>query len=60
MTEIELSENSIDAIARRVIELLESTWRHTRAWVYEHASELRAIRLGRGPSPRMRWQWYGT
>ena len=70
MTEIELSERSIEAIAKRVVELLESRPVRpglvdaaelarrlgvTRAWVYEHATELGAIRLGSGPSPRLRF-----
>jgi hypothetical protein len=70
MAEIELSEGSIEAIARRVVELLEERPGEiglvdaaelarrlgvTRAWVYEHATELGAIRLGDGPSPRLRF-----
>ena len=70
MTEIELSDSCIQAIARRVVELLEQRpgapglvdaaelarrLGVTRAWVYEHATELGAIRLGSGPSPRMRF-----
>jgi hypothetical protein len=70
MTEIELSEGSIEATARRVVELLEERpgapglvdaaelarrLGVTRAWVYEHATELGAIRLGGGQSPRLRF-----
>lgn len=28
----------------------------TRAWVYSHAQELGAIRLGTGPKPRLRFE----
>ena len=70
MTEIEISGSCIDAIATRVVELLEQRpgapglvdaaelarrLGVTRAWVYEHATELGAIRLGSGPSPRLRF-----
>jgi hypothetical protein len=67
---VELSESSIEAIATRVVELLESRQIRsglvdaaelarrlgvTRTWVYEHPKELQAIRLGKGPCPRMRF-----
>ena len=70
MTEIEISGSCIDAIATRVVELLEQRpgapglvdaaelarrLGVTRAWVYEHATELGAIRLGSGPSARLRF-----
>jgi hypothetical protein len=70
MTEIELSDGCIEAIATRVVELLQERpgglglvdaaelarrLGVTRAWVYENASRLGAIRLGSGPSPRMRF-----
>jgi hypothetical protein len=70
MTEIDLSEGPIEAIAMRVVELLESRPTGpalvdaaelarglgvTRAWVYEHATKLGAVRLGSGPAPRLRF-----
>ena len=70
MTEIEISGSCIDAIATRVVELLEQRPHGlglvdaaelarrlgvNRAWVYEHATVLGAIRLGSGPSPRLRF-----
>jgi hypothetical protein len=70
MTEIELSASAINAIASRVVEMLESRPAPsvlidaaevarrlgvTRGWVYEHASELGALRLGDGECPRLRF-----
>ncbi len=68
---IEISHETIDAIAERVVELLggPTSGRATlvdagelarrlkveRSWVYEHAVELGAIRLGGGPRPRLRF-----
>lgn len=69
-SEIELSESSIEAIATRVAELLESRPTGpglvdaaelarrlgvTRSWVYENATKLGAIRLGSGSAPRLRF-----
>jgi len=69
-TKIELSERSIEAIATRVAELLESRSVEprlvdaaelarrlgvTRSWVYENATKLGAIRLGSGSAPRLRF-----
>jgi hypothetical protein len=70
MTEIELSDSCIEAIARRVVELLRSRPNGgglvdaaelarrlgvTRDWVYRHSAELGAIRLGDGAAPRLRF-----
>jgi len=71
---LELAPATIDAIARRVVELLDS---HTtgatqpaalidaaelarrtgtsRTWIYQHAHELGAVRLGSGPNARLRF-----
>lgn len=70
-TRIQLGPETIDAIARRVVELLE---RHglqgrelvdaselarpfgiERSWVYSHAIQLGAIKLGNGAKPRLRF-----
>jgi hypothetical protein len=70
-----LDSASIEAIARRVAELLEHPFagrpgmsvlidagelaRRTgisRAWIYQHAHELGAIRLGHGPKARLRFR----
>jgi len=68
----QLPPEAVDAIARRVVELLREdpalTTRHLvdagtlagilavdRAWVYDHATELGAIRLGDGPRGRLRF-----
>lgn len=67
---VRLDDASIEAVARRVVELLDEGRRGTglidatevarrygvsRDWVYDHADELGAIRLGDGPSPRLRF-----
>ena len=67
---VELSDAAVDAIARRVVELLEAPTSAERlltaaelaerlgvdrAWVYEHAAELGAIRLGGGERGRLRF-----
>ena len=73
-TVTELSPRAIEAIAIRVIELLQEHTRHlqhpeslidvielarrtglSRTWIYEHARELGAIRLGDGPRARLRF-----
>jgi hypothetical protein len=66
-----LSPVIVEAIAQRVAELLRADRRPTptlltptqvaeryavsRTWVYEHADELGAIRLGDGPRARLRF-----
>jgi hypothetical protein len=61
----------VEAIAQRVAELLRAElglsprlltpsevaerFAVSRTWVYEHATELRAIRLGDGPKARLRF-----
>lgn len=67
---VRLASESIEAIALRLAELLsggassdrwidanEVARRHgvSRAFVYEHADELGAIRVGAGPRPRLRF-----
>jgi hypothetical protein len=68
---IEISPESIDAIAQRVVELLSDRasggepladagelarrLKVERSWVYDHAMELGAIRLGGGSRPRLRF-----
>ncbi|HEY7892715.1 MAG TPA: hypothetical protein VIC05_10960 [Solirubrobacteraceae bacterium] len=68
---MDLSPESIEAIARRVVELLEEQrlapggllsvsqlakhLKLNRSWVYEHATDLGAIRLGDGPKARLRF-----
>ena len=68
---IKLDPHTIDAIARRVVELLEQRGlrRHElvdaaelarrfgieRSWVYTHAIELGAVKLGNGAKPRLRF-----
>jgi predicted DNA-binding transcriptional regulator AlpA len=73
-TVTELSPRAIEAIAARVIEVLQEHTRHlqhpeslidvaelarqtglSRTWIYEHARELGAIRLGDGPRARLRF-----
>lgn len=68
----QLDDESVDAIACRVVELLTSSRgesetplidaaevarRHgvSRAYVYDHAEDLGAIRLGNGGRPRLRF-----
>lgn len=71
---VELSPETIDAIAHRVVELLQESnpqpnklvtaaelARHfgvSRAWVYEHANELGVIRLGEGNRGRLRFDMH--
>jgi DNA-binding IclR family transcriptional regulator len=64
-------EELVEAIARRVVELLESRSRGPqlitaselardlsidRSWVYAHAKELGAVRLSDGPRGRLRFE----
>lgn len=59
-----------EMVARRVVELLQERWAPgalmdaaevgvrygvERSWVYEHADELGAVRLGDGPRARLRF-----
>lgn len=70
MSAIRLDEASVEAVAHRVAELLrgESTagelvdvaevarrFNVSRDYVYEHAAELGAVRLGGGPRARLRF-----
>lgn len=77
---VQLAPESIEAIAQRVAELVrepesiqfidaEEVARRfgvSRDWVYEHAEELGAVRLGDGSRPRMRFdvhkvsEWFGS
>jgi len=62
---IRLDSASVEAIARRVVELLGSNptlldaaavaqrLGRSREWVYRHADELGAVRLGDGDRPRL-------
>jgi hypothetical protein len=68
---IKLDAQTIDAIARRVVELLERRGLQRRelvdaaelakrlgierSWVYSHAIELGAVKLGSGAKPRLRF-----
>lgn len=68
---IKLDPELVDAIARRVVELLERKGLQKRelvdaaelarmfgierSWVYSHAIELGAVKLGKGPKPRLRF-----
>ncbi len=68
---IALDAPTIEAIARRVVELLERRGLQQRelvdatelarrfgierSWVYSHAIELGAVKLGEGPKPRLRF-----
>jgi hypothetical protein len=70
-TRIKLDRQAIDAIAQRVVELLEQRgvpghelvdaaelarrFGIERSWVYSHAIELGAVKLGNGPKPRLRF-----
>jgi hypothetical protein len=70
-TRIKLDPQAIEAIARRVVELLERRGLQNRelvdaaelarrlgierSWVYSHAIELGAVRLGDGAKPRLRF-----
>ncbi|MGB7685002.1 MAG: hypothetical protein WBL45_04390 [Solirubrobacterales bacterium] len=68
---IKLDPEVVDAIARRVVALLEKRGLQRRelvdaaelarrfgierTWVYSHAIELGAVKLGSGPKPRLRF-----
>jgi hypothetical protein len=68
---IRLDAQTVEAIARRVVGLLREQERWPgelidaaelarrlgvdRSWVYTHAIELGAVKLGRGPRPRLRF-----
>lgn len=68
---IKLDPQAIEAISRRVVELLEAKGLRRRelvdaaelarrlgierSWVYSHAIELGAVKLGSGPKPRLRF-----
>ena len=68
---IKLDPELVDAIARRVVELLEKKGIQQRelvdaselarrlgierSWVYSHAIELGAVKLGQGKKPRLRF-----
>jgi hypothetical protein len=70
-TRIKLDPQAIEAISRRVVELLEAKGLQRRelvdaaelarrlgierSWVYAHAIELGAVKLGDGPKPRLRF-----
>lgn len=71
-TRIKLDPQTIEAIARRVVELLERQAQAEkpelvdaaelarrlgieRSWVYTHAIELGAVKLGSGRKPRLRF-----
>ena len=70
-TRIKLDPQTIEAIARRVVELLEKRGLQSRelvdaaelarrlgierSWVYSHAIELGAVKLGGGTKPRLRF-----
>lgn len=71
--EVRLAPESVEAIARRLAELLHEpagaqapqrlvsaadvaeTWGVNRSWVYTHAEQLGARRLGAGERPRLRF-----
>jgi hypothetical protein len=68
---IKLDPQAVEAIARRVVEILERKGLQQRelvdaaelarrfgierSWVYSHAIELGAVKLGDGPKPRLRF-----
>jgi hypothetical protein len=70
-TRIRLDPQAVEAIARRVVESLERRGLQgrelvdaaelarrfgiDRSWVYSHAIELGAVKLGCGPKPRLRF-----
>src|SRR3954471_25003910 len=69
-TDMTLDRQDVEAIARRVAELLRGgaasaqyvdastiarRFGVTRAWVYQHKTELGAVPLGSGPKPRLRF-----
>ena len=69
--ELRLAPESIEALATRIAELMAPVpggnrerisaadvarqWGVARRWVYNHAEELGASRLGSGPRPRLRF-----
>ena len=70
--EVRLAPESVEALARRLAELLAPSqpagprrlltaaevsewWGVERSWVYAHADDLGARRLGAGPRPRLRF-----
>ena len=70
MNEVRLHESSIEAVARRLAELLRDDvhagelidaaevarrFGVARSWVYDHAEELGALPLGGGSRPRLRF-----
>lgn len=63
-----LDHDDVEAIAQRVVQLLNGETTHYldaagiaarfgvgRSWVYAHKNELGAVRLGRGPKARLRF-----
>ncbi|HEU4905579.1 MAG TPA: hypothetical protein VFT19_05625 [Solirubrobacterales bacterium] len=68
---IKLDPHAVEAIARRVVEILDQRGLQRRelvdaaelarrfgierSWVYSHAIELGAVKLGDGPRPRLRF-----
>jgi hypothetical protein len=67
---VQLDDASVEAVARRVVELLSSEsgsedwidaaevarrFSLSRDYVYEHAAEFGAVRLGGGPKARLRF-----
>jgi len=70
-TRIKLDPQAVEAVARRVVEILEQRGLQQRelvdaaelarrfgierSWVYSHAIELGAVKLGDGPKPRLRF-----
>lgn len=66
---VQLAPESIEAIAQRVAELVRDPetvqfidaeevahrFGVSREWVYAHAEELGAVRVGEGPRPRLRF-----
>jgi len=68
---IKLDSQAVEAIARRLVEILERRGLQgrelvdaaelarrfgiERSWVYSHAIELGAVKLGSGPKPRLRF-----
>jgi hypothetical protein len=58
----EIAERLADPVAKRVVEMirqegvLPELLRVTREWVYQHADELGAVRLGGGRRPRLRFR----
>jgi hypothetical protein len=70
-TRIKLDPQTVEKIARRVVEILEQRGLQKRelidavelarrfgierSWVYSHAIELGAVKLGNGAKPRLRF-----